>query len=136
MQPEAEPKTDWARHALRINGLIDNQVGALRKRQVVGSFEAKGGVLERAEPRGRLPPSGCAGLPAPQDNGASEPPYAAEAPGPGDAQKSSPTFRGLRQSHRWAGAACVPVRLHRHPMRATNQLGGPHHQQSRPEHVS
>jgi NTE family protein len=41
MQPEAKPKTDWARHALRINGLIDNQVRALRKRQVVGSFEAK-----------------------------------------------------------------------------------------------
>lgn len=41
MQPEAEPKTDWARHALRINGLIDNQVRALRKRQVVGSLQAK-----------------------------------------------------------------------------------------------
>jgi len=41
MQPEAEPKTDWGRHALRINGLIDNQVRALRKRQVVGSFEAE-----------------------------------------------------------------------------------------------
>lgn len=41
MQPEAEPKADWARHALRINGLMDNQVRALRKRQVVGSFAAK-----------------------------------------------------------------------------------------------
>ena len=40
MQPEAEPKTDWTRHALWINGLIDNQVRALRKRQVVGSFQA------------------------------------------------------------------------------------------------
>jgi NTE family protein len=41
MQPEAEPKSDWARHALRINSLIDNQVRCLRKRQVVGSFEQK-----------------------------------------------------------------------------------------------
>jgi NTE family protein len=41
MQPEGKPKKDWARHALRINGLIDNQVRALRKRQVVGSFQAK-----------------------------------------------------------------------------------------------
>ena len=41
MQPEGKPKKDWAWHALRINGLIDNQVRALRKRQVVGSFEAK-----------------------------------------------------------------------------------------------
>lgn len=41
MQPEPEPKSDWARHSLRINGLIDNQVRNLRKRQVVGSFEAK-----------------------------------------------------------------------------------------------
>lgn len=38
MQPEPEPKGDWARHALRINGLIDHQVRCLRKRQVVGSF--------------------------------------------------------------------------------------------------
>ena len=39
MGPEAEPETDWARHALRINDLIDNQVRALRKRQVIASFE-------------------------------------------------------------------------------------------------
>lgn len=41
MQAEAEPKSDWARHALRINELIDHQVRSLRKRQVVGSFSAK-----------------------------------------------------------------------------------------------
>jgi NTE family protein len=41
MQAEAEPKGDWARHALRINDLIDNQVRSLRKRQVIGSFQAK-----------------------------------------------------------------------------------------------
>jgi NTE family protein len=39
MQPEGEPKNDWARHALRINEIIDNQVRSLRKRQVIGSFE-------------------------------------------------------------------------------------------------
>ena len=38
MEPEPEPKTDWARHALRINDLIDNQVRSLRKRQVIDSF--------------------------------------------------------------------------------------------------
>jgi NTE family protein len=39
MEPEPEPKSDWARHALRINDLIDNQVRALRKRQVIDSFK-------------------------------------------------------------------------------------------------
>ncbi len=38
MSPKADPKRDWARHAYRVNGLVDNQVRALRKRQVVGSF--------------------------------------------------------------------------------------------------
>jgi NTE family protein len=41
MQPEPDPKGDWARHALRINEVIDNQVRSLRVRQVVGAFEAK-----------------------------------------------------------------------------------------------
>ena len=40
LQAEAEPKGDWARHALRVGELIDNQVRSLRKRQVVGSFAA------------------------------------------------------------------------------------------------
>jgi len=40
MEAEAEPKTDWARHALRINDLIDNQVRSLRKRQVIDSYKA------------------------------------------------------------------------------------------------
>ena len=40
MQAEDEPKGDWARHAIRINDLIDNQVRSLRARQVVGAFEA------------------------------------------------------------------------------------------------
>jgi NTE family protein len=41
LQPEDNPPGDWARHALRINSLIDNQVRSLRKRQVVSAFEAK-----------------------------------------------------------------------------------------------
>jgi NTE family protein len=39
MAAEPEPHSDWARHALRVLGLVDNQVRALRKRQVVGSFQ-------------------------------------------------------------------------------------------------
>jgi NTE family protein len=38
MQPEGTPHSDWARHSLRINGIIDNQVRSLRKRQVVAAF--------------------------------------------------------------------------------------------------
>jgi len=40
MAPEPEPKGDWARHAIRINEVIDNQVRSLRARQVIGSFKA------------------------------------------------------------------------------------------------
>jgi NTE family protein len=41
-QMAAEPKIagDWARHAIRINAVIDNQVRNLRKRQAVAGFEA------------------------------------------------------------------------------------------------
>jgi NTE family protein len=38
--PDPDPKTDWARHAMRILDLIDNQVRSLRKREVVGAFKA------------------------------------------------------------------------------------------------
>jgi NTE family protein len=38
MQPEEKPKSDWPRHALRINSLIDNQVRSLRKRQLISSY--------------------------------------------------------------------------------------------------
>ena len=38
MQPEEEPKSDWARHAYRVLDVIDNQVRALRKRQTIESF--------------------------------------------------------------------------------------------------
>lgn len=40
MQAEEEPHGDWARHAMRVNEIIDNQVRSLRKRQVIGAFAA------------------------------------------------------------------------------------------------
>jgi NTE family protein len=36
--PEAKPSWDWVRHAVRILFTIDNQVRALRKRQIVGAY--------------------------------------------------------------------------------------------------
>jgi NTE family protein len=41
LEPEEEPKTDPARHSYRVLNLIDSQVRALRKRQVIDSFKAK-----------------------------------------------------------------------------------------------
>ncbi len=38
MLPQPEPKRDWARHAYRINDIIDNQVRSLRKRQLIEAF--------------------------------------------------------------------------------------------------
>ena len=38
--PEEDPHRDWARHAFRILDIIDNQVRALRTRQVVDAFKA------------------------------------------------------------------------------------------------
>ena len=40
MQPQEEPKSDWPRHAYRVLEIVDNQVRALRKRQVVDSFKS------------------------------------------------------------------------------------------------
>ncbi|HEY6357180.1 MAG TPA: patatin-like phospholipase family protein, partial [Vicinamibacterales bacterium] len=39
MAPEPAPHSDWARHALRVNDLIDNQVRDLRQRQLIGSYK-------------------------------------------------------------------------------------------------
>jgi NTE family protein len=39
-QAEETPSSDWPRHSYRILNLVDNQVRALRKRQVVDSFKA------------------------------------------------------------------------------------------------
>lgn len=40
MQPEPEPRRDWARHAYRVLDIVDNQVRSLRKRAVMEAFEA------------------------------------------------------------------------------------------------
>ncbi len=40
LEPEGDPKRDWARHALRVHEIVDNQVRSLRKRQLIGSFRA------------------------------------------------------------------------------------------------
>jgi NTE family protein len=39
LAPEPKPHHDWARHAYRVLNLIDNQVGALRTRQVITLFD-------------------------------------------------------------------------------------------------
>jgi len=38
---EANPSSDWVRHAVRVLFTIDNQVRSLRKRQIVGAYLAK-----------------------------------------------------------------------------------------------
>ena len=43
MAPEPKPASDWAEHAYRVLDLVDNQVRALRKRQVIGSYTARPG---------------------------------------------------------------------------------------------
>ncbi len=40
MEPEAEPKRDWARHSYRVLNLIDDQVRNLRKRQLIASYRS------------------------------------------------------------------------------------------------
>lgn len=42
MQQDGTPHADWARHALRVNEIIDNQVRSLRARQVIDAFKAGG----------------------------------------------------------------------------------------------
>jgi NTE family protein len=37
---EEEPDSDWPRHAKRILDIVDNQVRSLRKRQLIGAYEA------------------------------------------------------------------------------------------------
>jgi NTE family protein len=40
MDAQGEPHTDWVRHSIRVNELIDNQVRSLRKRQLIDAFQA------------------------------------------------------------------------------------------------
>ncbi|MGE3293732.1 MAG: patatin-like phospholipase family protein, partial [Geminicoccaceae bacterium] len=42
-QAEEEPKSDWAQHSYRVLDLIDSQVRALRKRQLIDSYQARPG---------------------------------------------------------------------------------------------
>lgn len=41
IEPEKDPHDDWARHSLRVLDLVDSQVRALRKRQLMRSFDLK-----------------------------------------------------------------------------------------------
>ena len=38
---DPDPHKDWVQHAVRILALIDNQVGSLRKRWLIGSFQSQ-----------------------------------------------------------------------------------------------
>jgi NTE family protein len=67
MGPDPSPRRDWVRHAVRVNGVIDNQVRNLRKRQIVSAFlrgERKGaywGIRSHLDDYG--PPSGALACP-------------------------------------------------------------------------
>jgi NTE family protein len=68
MAAQAQPHGDWARHGLRVNALIDNQVRSLRKRQVVSSLEAgirKGAFWRTRSDIAKFPAQGT--LPCPHD---------------------------------------------------------------------
>jgi len=41
MEPEEEPKTDWARHSHRVLEVVDNQVRSLHKRQLIDAYKGK-----------------------------------------------------------------------------------------------
>jgi NTE family protein len=41
LRPDPDPKSDWLQHGLRVNALIDGQVRALRRRQVISSLIRK-----------------------------------------------------------------------------------------------
>lgn len=47
LQPEPEPKLDWARHTYRTLSLIDNQVRSLRKRQVIDSYVQRTELIDQ-----------------------------------------------------------------------------------------
>ncbi|MCK5607504.1 patatin-like phospholipase family protein, partial [Candidatus Pacearchaeota archaeon] len=49
MPPVPNPKRGLIRHALRITGIIDNQVRALRKRQLIESFKLREKMLKKGE---------------------------------------------------------------------------------------
>lgn len=69
MAAQAEPKHDWARHSLRVNSLIDNQVRSLRKRQLIGAYQSNvrrgtyWGIRSHLADYGLVPPSPLACAP-------------------------------------------------------------------------
>jgi NTE family protein len=69
MAPETKVHRDWARHAIRVSAVIDNQVRNLRKRQTIAGFErgdragAYWGIRSHTADFG--PPAGS--LPCPTD---------------------------------------------------------------------
>jgi NTE family protein len=69
MPPEGSVHSDWARHGLRINALIDNQVRSLRKLQAIEGFKSgarKGAYWGiRTDVAGYDPPGGA--LPCPRE---------------------------------------------------------------------
>ena len=49
MQPEPKPKRGWVSHSIRVASVIDNQVRALRKRQLIESFKLRDYLLDQGE---------------------------------------------------------------------------------------
>ena len=43
LPPEEEPKGDWVRQSIRVLEIIDNQVGSLRKRQIITAYKSPDG---------------------------------------------------------------------------------------------
>jgi NTE family protein len=41
LKTDPTPAHDWARHAVRVSSIVDSQVRALRKRQLIDAFEAR-----------------------------------------------------------------------------------------------
>lgn len=68
MSPDPKPKEDWAFHSKRVLDLVDNQVRALRKRQIMHGFitgERKGTYFSIRTDIAKYPASGA--LPCPVD---------------------------------------------------------------------
>lgn len=47
MDPDPEPREDWAFHSKRVLDLVDNQVRSLRKRQVMNGYTAPAGDVHK-----------------------------------------------------------------------------------------
>ena len=59
---EEDPKRDWLNHTIRVMDLIDNQVRALRKRQIMASFHqprSQRGVLGHLDRHNSLRTTEC-----------------------------------------------------------------------------